>query len=131
MDWRDDDPVDTLDVFAGMGLRLAVDDFGRDLTRLRRLAGLPVREVKISGSYLDSFAETTGPDSLDEHIVSSIVASAGLLGLSVIARDVGTEQQAKRLRKAGVKAVQGAYAGERVSAMEIEEMLAEGNYVAS
>ena len=36
------DPVDALEIFAEMGLRLAVHDFGRDHREVARLRGLPL-----------------------------------------------------------------------------------------
>ncbi|MBE9373361.1 EAL domain-containing protein [Saccharopolyspora sp. HNM0983] len=117
------DRVDTVEVFADMGLNVGIADFGRDHTRLARLRRLPVHAVKLAGSYLDSFAEPDGPDPLDEHLVRSFAESARLLGLPVVAAGVRTEEQAKRLELLGVQAVQGPCTGGPASAMEIEQAL--------
>ncbi len=115
-----DHPVDTLEIFTDMGLRLGVHDFGRGHAHLPRLRNLPIQAVKITGDFLDSFADPTGPDPLDKHLVTSLVGSAHLLGLFVIADGVHTEEQAKRLQHVGVHGAKGDYAGGLASAMEIE-----------
>lgn len=117
------DPVDVLEIFADMGVWLAVYDFGQDPTRLRGLRDLPLHAVRIGGEYLASFAAETGPDVFDEHLVTSLVTAAGLLGLPVIASGVDTERQAQRLRDCGVRGVQGAHTGGVLSAMEISGAL--------
>ncbi|MBK0867182.1 MULTISPECIES: bifunctional diguanylate cyclase/phosphodiesterase [unclassified Saccharopolyspora] len=114
------DPVDALEIFDEMGLRLAVYDFGRDTREAARLRSLPLRAVRLSGGFLDSFAAPDGPDPLDEHLVRSLVGTAELLGLPVIANSVHTKQQANRLHRLGVHGVVGPCTGGLASAMEIE-----------
>ncbi|RCW43924.1 PAS domain S-box-containing protein/diguanylate cyclase (GGDEF)-like protein [Halopolyspora algeriensis] len=121
------DPVDTLDILAESGIGLVVRDFGSDYTRLARLRGLPVQGVEIAGKYLDSLAASTEPDPLDEHLVHSLVSSARLLDLTVVAAGVRTEEQAGRLCKMGAHAVRGDHAGPAVSAMEIGMMVSDGS----
>ncbi|GAA2802182.1 putative bifunctional diguanylate cyclase/phosphodiesterase [Saccharopolyspora taberi] len=117
------DPLDVLDIIAEMGVRPTLFDFGRDLALIPRLRPLPLTAVQIRGDYLDSFTEPAGPDPLDEHLVSSLAESARLLRVPVVAHGVRTDEQAKRLRQLGVRAVQGPYTGGRASAGEIEVML--------
>ncbi|MDR7303254.1 putative bifunctional diguanylate cyclase/phosphodiesterase [Haloactinomyces albus] len=125
------DPVDVLDIFAEMGIGLVVQDFGSDYTRLARLRGLPVQGVELTGDYLDGLADPAGPDPLNEHLVHSLVASARLLDLDVVAVDVRTEEQARRLRKMGVHVARGDHIGAAASAMEIEIMISEHGYPVS
>ncbi|MFR9731869.1 putative bifunctional diguanylate cyclase/phosphodiesterase [Saccharopolyspora sp. MS10] len=121
------DPIDAVEIFAEMGLTLAVHDFGRDHRAVGRLKDLPLRAVRLTGAYLDGFADPDGPEPLDEHLVSSLVGSADLLGLAVVANGVRTIEQAKRLRALGVQGVTGPCAGGLASALEIEAMIAEGD----
>ncbi|GAA3361054.1 putative bifunctional diguanylate cyclase/phosphodiesterase [Saccharopolyspora gregorii] len=121
------DPIDALEIFAEMGLTLGVHDFGHDHREVARLRGLPLCAVRLTGGYLDSFAAPDGADPLDEHLVSSLVGSAQLLGLAVVGSGVRTIEQANRLRKLGVQGVIGPCAGGLASAMEIEAMIAEGD----
>lgn len=121
------DPVDTLEIFAEMGLELVVADFGSDYTDLARLRGLPVRGVKIAGAYVDGLAEPTGPDPLTEHLVHSVVSAARLLDMTVVATGVRTEDHAERLLKTGAHAAQGDHVGAAASASEIEMMISGGS----
>ncbi len=120
------DPVDTAEILAEMGVRLVVEDFGSDYTRLHRLRELPVREVKITGRYLDSFAAPDGPDPLDRQVLSSLVEAAKLLDLVVVIDGVDREIQEQRLRELGVVAVQGSRGGQLASALEVEAMAGGG-----
>ncbi|PFG95095.1 PAS domain S-box-containing protein/diguanylate cyclase (GGDEF)-like protein [Saccharopolyspora erythraea NRRL 2338] len=117
------DPLDALEILAEMGVRPAIYDFGRDHALVPRLRPLPLNAVQITGEYLDSFAEPGGPDPLDEHLVFSLVESARLLRLPVVARGVHTDEQAKRLQRLGVRGVQGPYTGGPASAGEIAGMI--------
>ncbi|MEV0696713.1 EAL domain-containing protein [Saccharopolyspora sp. NPDC050389] len=117
------DPVDTLEIFADMGIKLVVYEFGDDYARLGRLRGLPLAGVRIDGPHLASLADPDGPDPLDRHLVVAAVEGARLLGLPALTAGVRTELQADRLRELGVSKVQGPYAGERASALEIEQFV--------
>ncbi|GAA0521891.1 GGDEF domain-containing protein [Saccharopolyspora subtropica] len=118
------DPVDTLEIFAEMGIRLVVYEFGGDYRGVGRLRHLPLSGIRIDGPHLDRLAEPTDPDPLDEHLVRCAVGAAQLMDFPVIAGGVRTELQARRLREFGVSLVQGPYAGELASALEIEQIVA-------
>ena len=120
------DTLETLEVFGDMGLRLGVHGFGCGHT-LPQLRKTPIQAVKIAGTYLDSFADPTGPDPLDEHLVAGLVGAAKLLDLFVIADGVRSSKQAKRLQDIGVHGVKGTYAGGLVSAVEIEAATTNAN----
>jgi diguanylate cyclase (GGDEF)-like protein/PAS domain S-box-containing protein len=117
------DPVDTLEIFAGMGIHLVVYEFGDDFTRVSRLRGLPLAGVRLDGPHLASLADPDGPDPLDRHLVSSAIGAATLLDLPVLAGGVRTELQARRLRELGVSLVEGPCVRELASAMEIEQFI--------
>ncbi|MGW3468058.1 putative bifunctional diguanylate cyclase/phosphodiesterase [Saccharopolyspora sp. NPDC000995] len=118
------DPVDTLEIFADMGIKLVVNEFGEDGARLGRLRGLPLAGVRIDGPHVAGLADPGDPDPLDQHLVVAAVGGARLLGLPVLATGVRTEVQADRLRELGVSTVEGPYAGDRASALEIEQYVA-------
>ncbi len=118
------DPVDTLEIFADMGIQLVVCEFGDDYTRVSRLRDLPVRAVRIEGPHLESLADPDGPDPLDRHLVVSAVGAARLMDYLVVAGGVRTELQAHRLRELGVSLVQGPYVSGLASASEIERFAA-------
>ncbi|RRO18241.1 diguanylate cyclase [Saccharopolyspora rhizosphaerae] len=119
------DPVDTVEIFAEMGVKLLVRQFGDDCTRVARLRGLPLFGVRVDGPHLAGFADPDGPDPLDEHLLGSAVGAAALMRLPVLAGGVDDALQAERLRALGVRSAIGAFAGERVSALELEQLLAD------
>jgi EAL domain-containing protein (putative c-di-GMP-specific phosphodiesterase class I) len=121
-----DDPLDTLEIIAEMGVLMGVQDFGTTYTQLPRLRWAPTIAARIAGGYVESFASADGPDPVDEHLVASLVGAGRLLGLTVSAHGVHTEEQAKRLGALGVQMIQGEYAGGVLSAMEIERAVLDG-----
>ncbi|MDI2027516.1 diguanylate cyclase [Saccharopolyspora sp. TS4A08] len=119
------DAVDTVEIFAEMGIKLIVSQFGDDYTRLARLRGLPLHGVRIDGPHLAGFADPDGPDPLDEYLLSAAAGAAKLMDLPVVAGGVDDELQAQRLGALGVRCAIGAFAGERVSALELHELIAD------
>ncbi|WP_019853616.1 putative bifunctional diguanylate cyclase/phosphodiesterase [Actinopolyspora mortivallis] len=118
------DPADTVDIVRELGAAFVVRDFGARYTESRRLRELPVTSVRVTGEYLRRLSEGPRPDPLDEHLVSSVISAAHLLDMTVVADGVDTAEQARRLRAMKVHAVQGACAGEPVSALEVPELFA-------
>ncbi|PRW65128.1 putative bifunctional diguanylate cyclase/phosphodiesterase [Actinopolyspora mortivallis] len=118
------DPADTVDIVRELGAAFVVRDFGARYTESRRLRELPVTSVRVTGQYLRRLSEGPRPDPLDEHLVSSVISAAHLLDMTVVADGVDTAEQAQRLRAMKVHAVQGACAGEPVSALEVPELFA-------
>lgn len=119
----DGDPVDVVEIFADMGVRVVVHRFGEDPTRLRGMRQLPVHAVEIGGSYLDSFSDAAGPEVFDEHHLRTLTTAADLLELPVFATGVHTAVQAERLRAHGVALAQGEHVGGLHSALEVSAML--------
>lgn len=121
-----DEPLEALRALADMGVRIAIDDFGTGYSNLAYLRHLPVKELKIAGSFVEGLraggdagagagaagagagSEAGGePDPVDEQIVASLVALAHALGLTVTAEGVETRAQAERLRAIGCDSGQG------------------------
>ncbi|MEB3367650.1 putative bifunctional diguanylate cyclase/phosphodiesterase [Saccharopolyspora mangrovi] len=113
------DPVDTVEIFAEMGIRLFVHEFGSDYTRVDRLKDLPLAGVLIDGPHIQGLADPGGPEPISEYLVRSAVGAAQLMDLPVLATGVTSAEQAHRLGEIGVRLIQGSHVSDRVSAMEV------------
>ncbi|MBS3917176.1 MAG: EAL domain-containing protein [Sulfuritalea sp.] len=97
----------TLHRLRGMGVKLAVDDFGTGFSSLHYLKRLPIDRLKIE----QSFVRGATSDRHDAAIVNAIVTLALTLGLEVVAEGVATEEQIAYLRRIGCHQAQGYYYG--------------------
>ncbi|GAA2346025.1 cyclic Di-GMP phosphodiesterase RmdA [Saccharopolyspora halophila] len=119
------DPVDTVEIFAELGIRLFVQEFGSHYSRVDRLRDLPLAGVKLDGPHIAGMADPEGADPLSEHLVHSAVGAARLMGLPVLATGVTNERQAHRLSELGVSMIQGPHVSDRLSAIEIGGLVQE------
>jgi diguanylate cyclase (GGDEF)-like protein len=120
-----EEPVRALEVLAGLGVRIAVDDFGTGYCNLSYLRDLPVTELKVAGQFVAGLrAAADDPASrTDERILASLVSLAHALELTVTAEGVETEGQAERLRAIGCDAAQGWHFGRPGPASDLLERL--------
>jgi EAL domain-containing protein (putative c-di-GMP-specific phosphodiesterase class I) len=102
-----------------LGVRVAIDDFGTGYSSLRYLARLPIDALKIDRSFV---TRMTANES-DMTIVSSVIALAHALKLSVIAEGVETEAQRTFLLLLKCDELQGYLCGRPVDAREILQLL--------
>jgi diguanylate cyclase (GGDEF)-like protein len=90
--------------FRTLGVRLALDHYGRSAPSLTRLRAMPVQELKLDRSFVASVLQG-GPD---EAVVRSTISLAGSLGIRTVADGVDTADLLDRVRSYGVRGVQGA-----------------------
>jgi len=103
-------PLGTIKALAELGVRIAIDDFGTGYSNLAYLRHLPVRELKIAGSFVEGMQSDCSADPVDTKdtkIVAALVSLAHTLGLTVTAEGVETRALASRLRGIGCDAGQG------------------------
>jgi EAL domain-containing protein (putative c-di-GMP-specific phosphodiesterase class I) len=91
----------------GIGISLALDDFGTGYSSLSCLTAFPFDKIKIDKSFIGNLANGHKSSA----IISSIVALARGLGMSVTAEGVETHEQFERLRTLGVNFAQGYLLG--------------------
>ena len=85
------------------GLHIAIDDFGTGYSSLAYLKALPVDTLKLDRAFTQDIAGCAKA----RIIVSSVIAMARDLGLTVIAEGVETEEQRALLAQQGVALCQG------------------------
>lgn len=86
-----------------MGLKFSLDDFGTGYSSMNYLKHLPVNNLKIDKSFLDTVMENRN----DQTIVSTIIRLAQTLDLVVIAEGVENDDQAVFLKNAHCDKAQG------------------------
>jgi len=97
--------IATLRDLKGLGVNLAIDDFGMGYSSLSYLKRFPVDFLKVDRSLIQGIGE--GPK--DEAILSALVTLAHSMGTRTIAEGVETKEQLARLREAGYDFGQGYY----------------------
>jgi EAL domain-containing protein (putative c-di-GMP-specific phosphodiesterase class I) len=108
-----------LNQFRTLGVRLALDHYGRSAPSLTRLRTMPVQELKLDRSFVASVLQG-GPD---EAVVRSTVSLAQSLGIRTVADGVDTSELLSRVRSYGVRAVQGAAVGDPMSPSSLADWL--------
>ena len=100
----DDEPTrDALETLAGMGVRVAMDDFGTGHSSMSYLKRFDIDTLKIDRSFVSELPH----DAEDAAISSAIIAMGRTLQMKVVAEGVETEAQARYLHALGCDEVQG------------------------
>ena len=94
--------IKSLGKLKDIGVKLAIDDFGRGFSSLEYLRRLPFDTLKIDQSFVRDTSNLDGAA-----LVSSIVALAHWLRLRVVAEGVETQEQLRFLQRLGCDNMQG------------------------
>lgn len=84
-----DDTLAKMEALQKLGIGFSMDDFGTGYSSLSQLSQLPLRQLKIDGSFISDL--TT--NAKDATVVQTIISMGHSLGLNVIAEGVETEAQ--------------------------------------
>lgn len=87
-----------------LGLRLAMDDFGTGYATLSVLKQLPLDQLKIDRS----FVQTMLVDPQDQALVRGVIALAGQFGCALVAEGVESPAHARALLEMGCRVGQGS-----------------------
>ena len=90
-----------------LGVRSAIDNFGRGYSSLSYLKHLPVSAIKIDPGLIGGVGKPGA--ATDEAIVCAILGVGRSLGLKIVAEGIETEIQADYLRRNGCPLAQGFY----------------------
>jgi EAL domain-containing protein (putative c-di-GMP-specific phosphodiesterase class I) len=116
---ENDDTVFALKALQGIGVRMALNNFGTGYASLSALKRLPLTTLRLDRSLIQNL----GDGQADSAIVRAAIEAGHALGCVVLADGVETEQQFKLLGQIGCDEGQGAYFSQPVSANEIGAML--------
>ncbi len=95
--------IETIQELRKLGVRFSLDDFGTGYSSMSYLKRLPVSNLKIDKSFLDTVME----DRSDQKIIQTIIALARNLDLLVIAEGVENSDQEEFLKEANCDKAQG------------------------
>ena len=112
--------IGTMRQVKALGVGFSLDDFGTGYSSLQYLKRLPLDQVKIDQSFVHDVSRLRS----DQAIVSTIVAMAHSLELSVIAEGVETEEQHDTLASRGCTQFQGYLFSKPVPIEVFETLLA-------
>jgi EAL domain-containing protein (putative c-di-GMP-specific phosphodiesterase class I) len=104
-----------------LGVRLAIDDFGKEYSSLSYLNRLPVDILKIDRRFLENLGENPG----NKIIVEAVVSLAHSLGLEVTGEGVESAEQLDLLRRIGCDFAQGYHLARPLPSEEVERLLAD------
>jgi len=110
-----DGSLEVLEQLRMMGCTISLDDFGAGTTSLAHLRDLPIDEVKLDRSFI----QTILGNEKDRSIVEALVALAKRLDLGVVAEGVELPETAVYLEGIGCDFVQGNFASTALPANEI------------
>jgi EAL domain-containing protein (putative c-di-GMP-specific phosphodiesterase class I) len=114
-----DGGIAKLHAFRGLGIGIAIDDFGAGYSSLSYLARLPVDTLKIDRSFVVSMIE----DATQATVVRAIVSLARSLCLKVVAEGVETDEQARMLALMGCDEMQGYLFDRPLAAADVPSFL--------
>lgn len=106
-----------------IGIRIALDDFGKGYSSLNYLKSLPISTLKIDKSFMDDVLI----DSSTESIVNSILQLGHRLGLSIVAEGIEEENQLEFLLSSECNLLQGYLLSKPLPEAEVIAFLCHGD----
>ncbi len=117
-----DRSTETVDRLRGLGVDVAMDDFGTGSSSLSLLRRFPVSQLKIDQAII---SELGAPVPVSG-VVEALVDLAHVLGLDVVAEGVESSEHLKALQSLGCDRAQGYYLSKPMPAGEIDDLLLAG-----
>ena len=99
-------------------IQISIDDFGTGYSSLGYLHRFPVDNLKIDRSFVIQIQS----ESLNYHVIDTIISLSNQLKLDVIAEGIETEEQLKWLQKMGCKYGQGYLFNKPLPIAEVERI---------
>ena len=111
--------VDMLEQFRALGVRISLDDFGTGYSSLSQLRTFPFNKIKIDGS----FVRDLGRDPSAVAVIRAVTNIGKILGMTVVAECVESEDQLNFCVNAGCDQIQGYLTGRPQSAESARQLL--------
>lgn len=108
-----------LDQFRALGVKISLDDFGTGYSSLSHLRTFPFNKIKIDGS----FVRDLGRDPSSVAVIRAVTSIGGILGMTVVAECVESEEQLQFLVGAGCEQVQGYLIGRPTESGDVEGLI--------
>ena len=114
--------LSTLKALSAMGVRLAIDDFGRGLSSIPKLRRYPLKAIKLDPELVRG----VGHDEDSEAIVEAVARLATSLGLEVFARGVESPAQRDFLCALDCHLQQGPLFGQPMTTQDFSRFVRQG-----
>ncbi|WP_372117400.1 EAL domain-containing protein [Vibrio sp. 10N.261.46.E11] len=105
--------------FQALGMQVSIDDFGTGYSSLSYIASLPINEIKIDKSFVD----TIDTDARQFALVEAITSLANIFSFDLVVEGIETKAQLQSIQQLYCSAVQGYYYSRPVSATDLVEYL--------
>ncbi|NRA62474.1 MAG: GGDEF and EAL domain-containing protein [Psychrobium sp.] len=109
--------LSTLNRLSKQGVKLSLDDFGTGYSSLSYLQNYPFDSVKIDRSFIQEIEQSFK----SRELVSTIIAMAANLNLSVVAEGIENINQAQFVATKGANILQGYHYGKPINAKEFSQ----------
>jgi diguanylate cyclase (GGDEF)-like protein len=103
----------------GLGIRIAIDDFGIGYSSLKTLQRFPLDTIKIDRSFIRGISD----DPENWGLADAVISMGKNLSLTVVAQGVETSEQAEFLRDHACDELQGFYFDRPLPPKEFMELL--------
>ncbi len=109
----------TLEELKSLGVNISIDDFGTGYSSMAYFKYIPANELKIDQSFVRYMLENT----MDEHIVKTIIEMAHGFEIDVIAEGIENKETYEALKAIGCNIAQGFYLAKPMSQEQFIEWL--------
>jgi len=111
--------IDLFQAFKARGIQISLDDFGTGYSSLNYLHRLPLDNLKLDRSFVQTMQE----DHKNYKIIETIFTLSRQLDLHAIAEGIESWEQLQQLRQLGYEDGQGYWFSAPLSAAEAEALL--------
>lgn len=116
--------IEKLSELKAIGLKILMDDFGTGYSSLSFLGRLPIDTLKIAREFVKDISVKE-----NNAIISTIIAIAHHLNLSVIAEGVETAEQLEVLKELSCNEMQGFFFSKPVPLSKMEDLLISSDHI--